>query len=199
MARLRMAKSRQVRCIHCGASNEVAQRAMSIFCMYCHKRLILEDYVIKSFQGLKGYSTCGNVVVEKGGQVVAFVQANNLDVRGILRGNAEVLGRVEVASTGFLQGDVCAPALTVEEGAQFKGFCRIGPRLTTQRAPQSDSQGNSLPSTPLQEGSSRLSKGLERQAGGNKPEADEKKTAAQTGAAPPVRAVKAISTRRKSR
>ena len=105
---------------------------MSIFCSHCHKRLILEDYVIKTFQGLKGYSTCGNVTVEKKGQVSAFVQAKNLDVKGSVKGNVEVLGKVDVASTGVLVGDVAAPALEVHEGATFKGFCRIGPRLMAE-------------------------------------------------------------------
>ena len=58
-------------CTHCGRDNEVAARAMSVFCVHCSKRLILEDYSVKSFQAIKSYSTCGNIVVEKNGRVVS--------------------------------------------------------------------------------------------------------------------------------
>ena len=100
---------------------------MSVFCSHCRKRLILENYTIKTFQGLKGYATCGDVVVEKRGRVAAPIQANNLTVKGIVQGNVQARGKVEVASTGSLVGDVSAPSLCVRRGARLDGFCHIQP------------------------------------------------------------------------
>ncbi len=189
MARLRTAKTRDVVCIYCGNHNEVAQRAMSIFCAHCHKRLILEDYIIKTFQGLKGYSTCGNVTVEKKGQVSAFVQAKNLDVKGSVKGNVEVLGKIDVASTGVLVGDVAAPALEVHEGATFKGFCRIGPRLMAEVV-KGPAESRHVPNAEADGGGDSNAERCRGVAAANAGSSEEKK-AEKTGS------VKAISTRRR--
>ncbi len=114
-------------CTHCGGPNEVAARAMSVFCAHCRKRLILENYVIKSYQAVKGYATCGDVSVEKRGRVAAPIQSNSLTVKGKVHGKVEARGKVEVTSTGSLEGSLRATSLIVVKGASFDGYCEIRP------------------------------------------------------------------------
>lgn len=146
MRGLRTAKTKYVLCTHCSGANEVARRAMSVFCVHCRKRLILENYTIKTYQALKGYSTCGDVVVEKSGRVAAPIQAHTLTVKGIMEGNVETRGRVEITSTGSLVGDVSAPALCVKKGAKLLGLCRIRP--LPPAAPETGTTGQSQQRRP---------------------------------------------------
>lgn len=127
MSLLRKAKTKRVLCTHCGKPNEVGGNAMSVFCNHCRKRLILEDYTIKSYQGVKGYATCGDVVVEKSGRVNAGIQAGNLTIKGHVNGQVLARGTVHVAKTGVLIGSVEAHALDILPGAAINAVCRIGP------------------------------------------------------------------------
>lgn len=128
-------KVREVICTHCHGVNEVSARAMSVFCNECRKRLILEDYVVKSFQGLRSYQTCGNVIVEKSGRIVASTQAQNMIVRGKVEGDVTAAGHVDVAATGTLLGNIQASGLCVEHGARLDGFCEIRPVQDQPPAP----------------------------------------------------------------
>lgn len=132
MRRLGTAKTRHVLCTHCGGPNEVAAKAMSVFCTHCRKRLILENYVVKSYQGLKGYATCGDVVVEKTGRISAKIQSGNLTIKGMVQGSVEARGRVEISGSGRLVGDVFAYALAVGPGASIDAHCRIIPKPTIE-------------------------------------------------------------------
>ena len=61
-----------------------------------------------------------------------------------------VTDRVELASTAELVGDVTASKISIEEGAVFVGYCRVGnpavaaaaaapaPKKAAARAPKSD-------------------------------------------------------------
>jgi predicted acyltransferase (DUF342 family) len=116
-----------VRCTHCAAEAEVAKKAMSVFCPHCKRRLILENYRIRSYKAVREFATCGDVVVERQGTVAARVLAQNLVVKGTVQGEVEARGKVEVGRTGRVYGDIRAPRLVVKAGAQIKGFCRIRP------------------------------------------------------------------------
>lgn len=98
---------------------------MSIFCPNCRKRLILEDYKIKSYHAVRELFTCGDVVVEKRGHVVANVMAQSLTVKGRMKGPIQARGVIRVTKTGELVGDVEATSLAIEKGAKFDGFVRI--------------------------------------------------------------------------
>ena len=103
---------------------------MSVFCPHCRKRLILEDFRIKNYHAVRKFATCGDVVVEKRGAVAAKVLVGNLLVKGRIQGDVDARGKVEVAKTGDIKGDINAPRLVVHSGATMKGFCRIGPEHT---------------------------------------------------------------------
>ena len=67
----RTSKFKPITCPYCGGADEVSPKAMSTYCKHCRKTLILEDYKIKSYYAVREFFTCGEVVVEKKGQVVA--------------------------------------------------------------------------------------------------------------------------------
>ena len=114
-------------CTHCNGASEAGQRAMSVFCPHCHKRVILENYKIRSYYGVTEFATCGDIVVERRGHVVAPIKVSNLTVKGKVQGRVTARGRVKVGKTGYLKGNVDAPALIVESGAKLDGLYRIGP------------------------------------------------------------------------
>ena len=120
------ASIKKVRCTYCDGTIDVALRAMSIFCPHCKKRLILEDYKIDSYYAVREFATCGDVVVEKKGHVVAPIKAGNLTVKGKVQGRVTARGRVEIRKAGSFKGDIEAPSLIVENGATLEGFVRIG-------------------------------------------------------------------------
>lgn len=99
---------------------------MSVFCPHCHKRLILEDFKIRSYYAVREFSTCGDIVVERKGHVVAPIKVGNLTVKGMVKGQVTARGKVHVNKTGHLRGDIEAPSLLVERGGVFDGFLRIG-------------------------------------------------------------------------
>lgn len=119
--------NKQVYCTHCAQIMDVAVRAMSVFCPHCNKRLILEDFKIDSYYAVREFSTCGDVVIEKKGHVVAPIKAGNLTVKGKVQGHVTVRGQVEIKKSGWLKGDLEAPCLLVENGAVLEAFVRIGP------------------------------------------------------------------------
>ncbi len=122
----RRASVKHVICTNCEQGSEVARRAMSVFCPHCKKRLILEDYKIRSYYAVREFSTCGDIVVERGGHVVAPIKVGNLTVKGKVQGRVTARGRVNICKTGWFKGELNAPILCVEGGAVLNGFLRIG-------------------------------------------------------------------------
>lgn len=65
----------------------------------------------------------GDLIIGAGAVVVASVSAANITVAGELRGEVESPGRLEIASTGKVLGDVVVGSFSVEDGALFLGQC----------------------------------------------------------------------------
>lgn len=99
---------------------------MSVFCPHCQKRLILEDYTIKGYYGVREFATCGDIVVERSGRVSAKIKTGTLVVRGQVQGDVRARQMVRVEKNGQLKGEIHAPALHIENGGSFNGFVRIG-------------------------------------------------------------------------
>lgn len=108
---------------------------MSVACPHCHKRLILEDFRIRGYYGVVEFATCGNIVVERSGHVVAPIKTGSLTVRGHVQGNVRARGEVRVSKTGHLKGDIQAPSIVVEAGGFYEGFLRINTAATPPDAP----------------------------------------------------------------
>lgn len=116
---------KRISCTYCAQAIEVSPRAMSIFCPHCHKRVVCEDYTIRSYHAVRNLATCGSVIVERKGHVVAPIRADKLIIRGLVRGNIRALSLVEVESTGVVQGNVEAPRLIIHAGARLMGVYKI--------------------------------------------------------------------------
>jgi cytoskeletal protein CcmA (bactofilin family) len=160
---------------------------MSVFCAHCRKRLILEDYNIKSYQAVAGYATCGDVIVHKQGRVAAPIQAANLTVKGVVQGKVRVRGRVEIAATGTLTGSVSAPSITVSDGARLEAYCEIRPEPPASEVkPAGVITEGEAPKPP---GTAKAVRVTSTKAKSKEPDASPAKAAAQ---------VKSISTRRRA-
>lgn len=101
---------------------------MSIACPNCHKRIILEDFKIRGYYGVSEFATCGDILVQKSGHVVAPIKVATLTVRGSVQGNVLARRAVTVDKTGTLKGDIDAPSLVVEKGGVYSGYLHIHPK-----------------------------------------------------------------------
>lgn len=70
--------------------------------------------------------TKGHLVIAKGAELKGEVIAGNVDVHGDVKGNLTVSGKVCLAATARLEGDLQTARLEVAEGAVFIGRCRVG-------------------------------------------------------------------------
>jgi cytoskeletal protein CcmA (bactofilin family) len=67
------------------------------------------------------------VVIGASGQVKADVHARVIEVEGRVLGDLVGAERVVVASSGNVQGNIRAPRVSLENGAQFKGSIDMDP------------------------------------------------------------------------
>ncbi len=118
-------EKRTVCCTYCGEPIEVSRKALSVFCPHCQKRIVCEDYTIKSYHAVRSFATCGDIVVEKKGHVVAPIRAESLIVHGRVRGNVQVKTVVKIERTGRIEGNVEAPRLVMRDGGALIGACKI--------------------------------------------------------------------------
>ncbi|QJW46709.1 polymer-forming cytoskeletal protein [bacterium BFN5] len=62
-----------------------------------------------------------DIIIGESGRVTAKINARNVLISGVLQGNVNAAGRLELMSSGKLYGDIKANALIIGEGAVFKG------------------------------------------------------------------------------
>jgi len=68
----------------------------------------------------------GNVTIEQGAQVTGEVKADMVIVGGEITGNISAASRVELQSTGVLNGDLTAGSLVVAAGSRMRGQVEFG-------------------------------------------------------------------------
>ena len=124
-----------ITCLYCGKPQDVARRAMSITCRFCHKSLKLEDIQIKQYEARRQIATCGVVTVEKKGSAVTVsIKCGGLIVRGKVKGTVESQGPVLIGPEAEVKGDVSAPTLAVGAGAVLEGQYEIGRKESGESA-----------------------------------------------------------------
>lgn len=138
--------ARIVRCCHCRGMMRVAARALSVFCPHCQKRVTLESLRIVGSHPGRTLATCGDITVEPASQLNIEITANNVIVRGRVNGPVNANGRLEVAATGQIYGNVRAARIKVEEGGIIQGRCEMTP---TPQVP-SRAQPTSKPEHPTE-------------------------------------------------
>jgi len=67
------------------------------------------------------------LIVGKDGTVAGDVEAREVIIGGIVRGNLVATGRVEVQSSATVQGDIRAAAVMLHEGGTVQGHMMIQP------------------------------------------------------------------------
>jgi len=63
----------------------------------------------------------GDLTIEPGARITGSVRAGTVTVGGDLDGNIDAASRVELLSTGVLNGDLKAASLTVAAGSRMRG------------------------------------------------------------------------------
>jgi len=87
----------------------------------------------------------GAVVVGEQGEVEASIQANNITIRGKVKGAVRATERLEIQEHGVLLGDIDTPVLIIEPGGYFDGHCHMPtPDVGKQPAGQSQPSDKSL-------------------------------------------------------
>ena len=66
-------------------------------------------------------ATSESMYVENSASVEADVEAETVEVSGVLTGNIEANARVEIKADGKMVGDVRSPRILIADGALFKG------------------------------------------------------------------------------
>jgi cytoskeletal protein CcmA (bactofilin family) len=74
------------------------------------------------------------VTVGRNGKVNASINAREIVVLGIIRGNVSASDRVDIRAEGALTGDVAAARISIEDGAFFKGGIDIRKPVPKQAA-----------------------------------------------------------------
>lgn len=69
----------------------------------------------------------GKVVVEAGGEVTANIKADEIVIRGRVKGNIDC-HRANIEPGGELIGDVASPRMILADGAVFKGKIDMAPK-----------------------------------------------------------------------
>lgn len=115
--------TRPVQCYHCRHRFEVAAQARTSSCPKCAKGLQLDDVVISDYHAVRRIQTCGRLVVNKKGRVVAqLVEASgDMEIQGTVEGRVVCAGRVHLGPKAHLKGDCAALSLAVESGATVGG------------------------------------------------------------------------------
>lgn len=75
----------------------------------------------------EGVLTVGvNAVIESGDKNKVAVRTRSAIIHGRVTGDVVVSDRVELTSTAELLGDVSASKISIQEGAIFNGYCKVG-------------------------------------------------------------------------
>ncbi len=72
--------------------------------------------------------TKSDLVVGENGVVIGKIKARNITVAGVIKGELEATGKLELIPTANVQGEAKMSLLVVEEGAVFQGNCQQLPK-----------------------------------------------------------------------
>ncbi len=131
-------ETREVRCTHCERLIEIPVQAMSVNCRHCHRRVVIEDVIIKAYHAVVRLATAGKVEVRRNVTVVAAIRVEELNVKGCVKGDVVAMKRVSVGKKGVIEGDVSCRRLNVQLGAQLHGYYVVTPDFSPPKEPRDD-------------------------------------------------------------
>lgn len=94
------------------------------------------DAVFRHSGTVRGHLHCEKLVIEKHCEVhfPDGVMANRAEIAGHFIGNLTCSGKVRVARTGIVEGDLAAIDLELRDGGRITGGTRLDPGITTELA-----------------------------------------------------------------
>lgn len=96
-----------------------------------------EDLTIDGEVEGRVYLKDHNLTIGSSGKIQGEIFAKNVMIQGEVRGNVVAYGKLEISPSGFLQGDIVAPKVSIAEGARFKGSVdmdrRVEPNETREK------------------------------------------------------------------
>lgn len=121
------AARRLIFCPRCDARQEVSKSTKSTSCPGCHRNIATTDLSINEYCAKIEMYTAGVVTVGRKGTLIAEVRAEGVVAKGEIKGPIQSRGAVALEKTGRIFGNVTAPTLRVNEGAQLVGMVVTGP------------------------------------------------------------------------
>jgi predicted RNA-binding Zn-ribbon protein involved in translation (DUF1610 family) len=113
---------RTIVCYFCKHALEVSTRTITHSCPACNKRLVVEDITIKTLYSVVKLQTCGRLIVEPKGHVIAqHVDAQlGVDMQGQMEASVRSGGPVRIGPKARWKGDCKAPSVKIEPGAKIE-------------------------------------------------------------------------------
>ncbi len=128
MARAKTAPKRDIRCYLCEHGFEVSPRAMSTTCPGCHKAIMIEDVVVKSYIPVVDLQTCGKIRITKKGRVAArhIRCGDGIVCDGAMEGAIETDGDVLMGPKTYCKGKTLqSRSLKIAAGAKLVGVITV--------------------------------------------------------------------------
>lgn len=69
-----------------------------------------------------------HLVIESTGVILADIQTEDITIKGEMRGNMVATNKVTIHADARVIGDITAPRVEIEDGAQFKGHINMPDR-----------------------------------------------------------------------
>ncbi len=126
---------RALRCPRCDRAIEVSRLTKSTLCSGCHRTMRTEDETVSDYQARAEYFNEACVEVAKKGVIISEVRVRSLVVKGEVKGPIRAREGVKIHKTGKVYGNLCAQALSVEEGAVLVGRVEVGTGAPTGGPP----------------------------------------------------------------
>lgn len=123
---------RSIQCYHCRHRFDVGAMTQSTVCPACNKSLVVQDVVVSTLKAVRKIQTCGRVIVQRKGHVIAtLVEANEgVEVEGVMDGAVVTQGAVRLGKASHWKGDCRAPSFSAELGCVVaSGYFEIHPDL----------------------------------------------------------------------
>jgi cytoskeletal protein CcmA (bactofilin family) len=84
---------------------------------------------------IEGY----NLFIGPGGRIVGEIRAQNVRVRGHMKGDIIASGKVEIAKEANFSGNIKSKGISVEKGAYFDAHVDLGQKASGTAAPEKSS------------------------------------------------------------
>jgi len=83
----------------------------------------------------------GGLVIGEAARVRGSVRARDIVVEGTVAGDVEAARSLEIRSTGVVEGAVTTASLSLQEGAELRGRCRMRPQAACPSGAGSEDPG----------------------------------------------------------